>query len=473
VKRLLSERNIAAVGFFFALTASALIWEMSRLSERLTEQMALGDGAIQTSSILEMRELYTSDVVARLLPLGVKVAHDFEIHAGAIPLPATFTLKLGDRISRHLGIQVKLYSDYPFPWRKDRAPLDDFQRQAIAELRRRPDAPFYRFETFQGAHALRYATADRMKPQCLQCHNTHPQSPKRDWEVGDVRGALEISRPITGLAEEIRAQFRTTFLLASALTLSGILGLVAIAIWLRKAALELTEMTTQLKTANEELETFNSALSHDLRAPLTTLKGFSQVLLENQADRLDAQGRECVSAIAHDVDRMSQLINDMLNLSQAEHAALKRERVDLSRMASSITSELLAVHRERKVDFIIGRDLTAHGDSSLLRVALENLIGNAWKYTSKRDRALIEFGKTPTRGADAFFVRDNGAGFDMAQSSRLFTAFQRLHSDVDFPGTGIGLATVRRIIERHDGKIWAEGELGKGATVYFTLPEIS
>lgn len=471
MKRFLTERNIVAAGVFFALAVFALMWEMTRLSERLTEQMALRDGDIQTFSITEMRKLYTSDVVNRVIPLGVKIAHDFESHKGSIPLPATLTLKLGDRISQHLGIQVKLYSDYPFPWRKDRAPLDDFQRQAIAELRRRPDTPFYRFEPFHGAPALRYATADRMKPQCIQCHNTHPQSPKKDWKTGDVRGVLEITRPLSNLTRDIRTQFHATFLFTVLVTLSGMLGLIGIALWLRKSALELTELAAQLKTANEDLEAFNYSVSHDLRAPLTTLKGFSQVLLDNQSDQLDEQGRECVRLIVHDADRMSQLIDAMLNLSQAEHAVPKRERVDLSHMASSIAEEWIAAHRERTVEFKVERGLTAFGDPSLLRLVLENLLGNACKYTGKIDRALIEVGKTASLGASAFFVRDNGVGFDMAQAPRLFSAFQRLHSDADFRGTGIGLATVRRIIQRHGGKIWAESAPGKGSTFYFTLPE--
>ena len=381
-------------------------------------------------------------------------------------------MKLGDRIYRKLGVKVRLYSEYPFPWSKSRAPLDDFGREAIIELRRNPDKPFYRFETFQGDYSLRYATADRMKRQCVSCHNTHPQSPKTDWKIGDVRGVLEITKPLAGLTRKNRSDFHAVFLFATMFMILGTLGLVVLAVWLKGAALQLTELTGQLKNANLELDAFNYSVAHDLRTPLTILSGFSKVLLEDHSNLMDAQGRECASGIARGVDRMSRLIDDMLRFAKVTHAELERKIVDLSQTASSIASGFLATQHERKVEFKIEPGLTAYGDANLLGLVLENLIGNAWKYTGKRDRALIEIGKTFSRGEKTFFVRDNGAGFDMAQSPRLFISFQRLHSKEDFPGSGIGLATVRRIIQRHGGKVWAEGEVGKGAAFYFTLPEI-
>ncbi|MBI3810615.1 MAG: hypothetical protein HY283_00175 [Nitrospirae bacterium] len=166
---------------------------------------------------------------------------------------------------------------------------------------------------------------------------------------------------------------------------------------------------------------------------------------------------------------MAQLIDDLLNLSHVTRAEMRRETVDLSRMAEIAAEALKRMQSDRKAEFVIEKGLTAEGDERLLRVALDNLLGNAWKYTGKRSQARIEFGRTNHDGRSAYFVRDNGAGFDMAYAHKLFGAFQRLHSVSEFPGTGIGLATVQRIIHRHGGQIWADGAVDKGATFYFTL----
>ncbi|HEX8872743.1 MAG TPA: PAS domain S-box protein [Candidatus Acidoferrum sp.] len=232
---------------------------------------------------------------------------------------------------------------------------------------------------------------------------------------------------------------------------------------------DLVQSNAELAAANTELEAFSYAVSHDLRAPLRAIDGFGLALLEDCSDKLGADGRDEVRRIRAAAQRMNVLINDLLDLSRVARAAIRPETVNLTAIAHSIAAELRKAQPGRRVEFRIAEQLLTSGDSRLLSIALENLLGNAWKFTSKRESACIEFGRMELTGGPAYFVRDDGAGFDPAGAGRLFGAFQRLHEDREFPGTGIGLATVRRIIHRHGGRIWAEGAPERGATFYFTL----
>jgi signal transduction histidine kinase/HAMP domain-containing protein len=233
---------------------------------------------------------------------------------------------------------------------------------------------------------------------------------------------------------------------------------------------DLVQLTSSLEAANKELEAFSYSTSHDLRAPLRSIDGFSQVLLEDYGDRLDTQGQEYLGRIRMATQRMAELIDALLELSRVTRAELSRTPLDLTAMARTITDEFC--HREpaRAVDLVLAEGLTTSGDQPLLRVALENLLGNAWKFTAHKTQARIEIGSLrQPDGVLVYFVRDNGAGFDMQYVHKLFGAFQRLHRVGEFPGTGIGLATVQRIIHRHGGRIWAESIVDHGSTFYFTL----
>lgn len=229
------------------------------------------------------------------------------------------------------------------------------------------------------------------------------------------------------------------------------------------------ERTAELESANRELEAFSYSVSHDLRAPLRSIDGFSQALLEDYQDKLDDEGQNHLQRVRSATQRMAQLIDDMLDLSRVTRAEINREQIDLSALARSLPAELQKAEPGREVEFVIADGLVANGDARLLRIVLENLFRNAWKFTGKHQRAKIEFAVTQNNGNSAYYVRDDGAGFDMAYANKLFGAFQRLHAMSEFNGTGIGLATVQRIIRRHGGRVWAEGEVEKGATFYFTL----
>jgi signal transduction histidine kinase len=239
---------------------------------------------------------------------------------------------------------------------------------------------------------------------------------------------------------------------------------------------ELTRTKDALRSANEameatnkELEAFSYSVSHDLRAPLRAIEGFGRNVLEDCGAKLDADGRELLQRMLAASERMKQLIDDLLELSRINRSELRRENVNLSAMAESVLSDLRAREPGRTVQAEVMPGLVTHGDSRLLRVAFENLLGNAWKFTSKKQDARIEVGMMEQGEDPVIFIRDNGVGFDMNYAQRLFGAFQRLHSTSEFPGTGVGLATVQRVIHRHGGRIWAEGEPGAGATFYFTL----
>jgi len=231
------------------------------------------------------------------------------------------------------------------------------------------------------------------------------------------------------------------------------------------------ERTAQLEAANKELEAFSYSVSHDLRAPLRSIDGFSQALLEDYADKLDGEGKDYLKRVRAATQRMGKLIEDILNLSRVTRTEIHLETVDLSAMAQAIIAELQRSQPESHPEFVAAEGIVAEGDGGLLKVALENLLGNAWKFSGKRAQAKIEFGTTRHDGNPAYFVRDNGAGFDMTYASKLFGVFQRLHDMTEFKGTGIGLATVQRIIHRHGGRVWAEGKVEEGATFYFTLSQ--
>ena len=229
--------------------------------------------------------------------------------------------------------------------------------------------------------------------------------------------------------------------------------------------------TAELRAVNQELEAFCYSVSHDLRAPLRAIDGFALTVLEHCNGSLDATAREYLERARGAAQRLQRLIDDLLGLSRLSRTEMKVERVNLSAMAEAIVRELTQTQTERReVEVIIAPDIFVQGDAALLEIALRNLLGNAWKFTSKRARAVIEFGVQSVNGAPAIFVRDNGAGFDMTYASKLFAPFQRLHTGHDFPGSGIGLAIVMRVIRRHNGEVWAEGRRDQGASVYFRLP---
>ena len=296
---------------------------------------------------------------------------------------------------------------------------------------------------------------------------------------GETLGVLEIERVAF-------PQYRTHYL-NLALTIVNVCGLAvhnartyerlrATFAERERAEREIVQLNAELKrrihqaeATNKELEAFSYSVSHDLRSPLHGIDGWSHVLLEEYGGQLDAQGQDYLRMIRSEVARMNGLIKALLDLARVSRNEMHLETVDLSALCRELERELRAAEPERQVELLIAPGLTVRGDGALLRAALQNLLGNAWKFTRDRKPARITVGLQAQADQNVYFVRDNGAGFDMAFSSKLFAPFQRLHSQKEFAGTGIGLATVQRIIHRHGGTVWAEGAVNQGATFYFTL----
>lgn len=240
---------------------------------------------------------------------------------------------------------------------------------------------------------------------------------------------------------------------------------------------EVERKSAQLQETNKELEAFSYSVSHDLRSPLRGIDGWGLALIEDYGDQLDATAHEYLERIRFDTQRMGHLIDDLLQLARVTRGEIRFEAVDLSALARAVTQRLHQAHGGRQIEFVVEPGLTTQGDPRLLEIVLTNLLDNACKFTGRRAVAHIEFGSTLTEEPDSrvpslvYFVRDNGVGFDMAHATRLFGAFQRMHKGSEFPGTGIGLATVQRIVHRHGGKVWAKAELDQGASFYFSLPQ--
>lgn len=233
---------------------------------------------------------------------------------------------------------------------------------------------------------------------------------------------------------------------------------------------DLEKQTQQLQAANKELEAFSYSVSHDLRAPLRAIDGYTRILLEDYEPLLDAEGKRVCGVISSEARRMGRLIDDLLAFSRLGRKQMYSSKIDMRALATSVLNELLTEANRERLDFQIGRIPSVRGDSSLIRQVWINLLANAIKFTSKKERAVIEVGCKTSKDELIYYVRDTGAGFDMEYANKLFGVFQRLHSESEFDGTGVGLAIVQRIILRHGGRVWAEGEVEKGATFYFALP---
>jgi len=546
----LHKHIILVLSILFGLCLLVIFLHISQLKSQMIATIALRGADTHSRQSSDSREWHAIEVIERFHALGIKDSEPYREAKGAIPLPDLLSLNLGGQLfSGRAGERVRLSSGYPFTQEGNlgHQKMDTFQRKAWDYLIQHPEQSLYQVEQVDGRQSLRFATAGRMQQECVNCHNENADSPKRDWQVGQVGGIVEIIYPLDSLEKMTGMNWIDSYGMMGVLVLlwMGGFGLVILKIRgvseelenqvrhrtadlresnrqleleiyerqlaedtlrqardnlekrvqertgklaasnaelirevaerkraendIRKLNSQLVQRSAQLEASNKELEAFSYSVSHDLRAPLRGIDGFAQAILEDYDAKLDDSGRSYLQRVRAASQRMSQLIDAMLNLARLTRADIHTQTFDMSAIVRSILDDLQKGEPERKVECVVANNLFAIADPQLLRAVLENLLGNAWKFTRQQAQARIEFGHEQYKGQAAYFVKDNGAGFDMTYSHKLFGTFQRLHAYTEFPGVGVGLATVHRIIQRHGGQIWAEGAVNDGATFHFTL----
>src|SRR5215510_14348176 len=346
LRRLLYERTLLVLTIMFGTGVVIILWHVYRLQSNLIESVTLNNASLYAQALEEFRTLYTSEVAVRAQMKGVEVTHDYDAKEGAIPLPATLSLLLGKHIAaKGTGGQPRLYSDYPFPWRQNSGPQDDFERQALQYLRQHPDQAFTRFEDFHGRPSLRYAKADLMRASCVNCHNTHHDSPKTTWQEGDVRGVLEVILPLDTAVAQTHANLRGTFYLMITMTAFGLLGLMLVIGAVRRSTAETQRLAAEAARAHEltQLKSeFVTLVAHELRSPLTTITGYVEILLEEHRGTSTEAQRESLKIVQRNSEQLLALIEDLLDISrmEASRLELKRTTLDLARLVREVASSL-------------------------------------------------------------------------------------------------------------------------------------
>ncbi len=483
---LLLDRTIVLIALVFILILVILQWHQSQLEDRLVESTAQEEARRYTEALTVFRTLYTREVVETVRHQGIEVSHDYdqgEKKGKAIPLPATLSMKLGNEMGKlELDGQTALYSGYPFPWREqDWIQRDQFAKDAWQALTKDPIKPYQRFEQRNGRSWLRYATADRMRKSCVDCHNKHPQSPKNDWKLGDVRGVLEVSIPLDAAISQAEQNLRESIVYKVAVGGLGLVVLIAVFGQLRRTSWELEqrvkERTSELDVANKalehsniELQHFASIASHDLKSPLHGIASFAQFLQKDYQGQLDEKANDYIDRIVQGSKRMGQLINELLAYSAVESQTATFSLTCLNSAFDDVVEILQATIEETGAEVTREALPQVEVDCSQVTELLLNLISNALKYRGDVP-PRVHVSASKEDGVWTIAVRDNGIGIAAKNHERAFEVFRRLNPPDKFPGTGIGLALCRRIVRRHGGTIWIESELGEGTTFFFTLPE--
>lgn len=518
-----------------AVTVMATWMLHQRMTTKLNDKMQQRAWILHTQ-IMADRGYYASVIVPRIIELGGSLGADYrEVH-GQFPLPATFVREVSEITAKSsMGYTAGLIS--PWPINKEKGLKDQFHQNAFAYLTEHPTGNFFRTDTIEGKTVMRALMADHASAQsCVDCHNAHAQSPRRDFKLNDVMGGLEIVLPVDHYVKENRQDLIATVGGGAALTLL-LVGVVVMGTrqivtrplarlasrmrvyahkWgssslvvptshgdevtylaasyqrmqdviatqqkeLKEANTRLQAQVVELKGVNDELEAFSYSVSHDLRAPLRAMDGFSRILLEEHASQLSDEVQNCLREVRDNTRQMDNLVNALLRFSRLGRQPLTKQAVVPADLVRRVLGDLQSEQDERRLEVTIGDLPVCQADPVLLKQVFVNLLSNAIKFTRHCEVARIMIGcQVDTRnmiggqvdnGRYAYFVRDNGVGFEMQYVDKLFGVFQRLHRAEDYQGTGIGLAIVQRIIHRHGGRVWAEAEVNKGATFYFTLTE--
>lgn len=493
-----NPRTLAGLSLLLLLGISVMVRQAGRLQERLLESTALDSAALLSDTLHEARTLYTQDVVGPAQAAGMKFSHLPGVE-GTIPLPISFTMRLGERIGqRPPTSKLLLYSPYPFPWNKDPDRDDPFRREAWEHLSA-SDTPFYRFEEHPEGKLLRYATADRMRPDCVACHNSYPGTPRTDWREGDLRGVLEVRTLLSRAMVTARTEYRQTIW---TFILVAVIGSTALLVVVGKLKRDAATLEERIRRRTQELESeilerrkaerlkdeLISVVSHELRTPLTSIRGALGLLAGDVFGPFEPKARELLRIANQNSARLTRLIDDLLDLQKIQSGRLRLhlQDVELVPLLDRTVEDLQGYGERFKVGlrktFDLPEGLQARIDPERISQVLGNLVSNAVKFSPEMETVeisarLLDAATVDAATVDAatvrIGVRDRGEGIPEPMREHVFQKFIQVDSSVRRRrgGTGLGLTIARSLVESHGGTIaFEEGEDGVGTFFYFDLP---
>ena len=479
---------IVLLAVVFVAAFAFITYYVSRLQEDLNRTAAIERAADLSEAVAAFRTLYTSEVVDRLKGQGVVITHDYAEHAGAIPLPATLSMQLGKQFAASLqGLSTRLYSPYPFPWRSSEGGLTgNFEEEAWRALNADPEQPFYRIVSDDRGRRIRYAVADQLRAACVDCHNTHPDTPRTGWKEGDVRGVLEISLPLAAIAARSQAGLSQLFRVLLFVLLAAFLALAFVITRVQRAAQATQSVNLTLETTNRMLDearetaeqsnraksAFLANMSHEIRTPMNGVLGMMSLTLDTD---LEPAQRELLETASHSGQSLLVLLNDILDLSKIEAGRLELERIsiDVRALVQEVVNLLTETAADSKVTIkaLVAPEVPARilGDPTRLRQVLTNLVSNAVKFSAEGE-VVVQVAASGDAGL-RFAITDTGIGIKEDAQQTIFDSFTQADETTtrNYGGTGLGLSLCKQLVELMQGEIGVRSTLGKGSTFWFTI----